>query len=106
MAVDPVAQNLFAARMEQVKNQTDRLKTDVLKEEQLKEACQGFESIFLNTVLKSMRDTLPGEALLDGSHGMDIYQSMHDQYLAEELSRNQFAMGIKEFLYDELKKSI
>lgn len=83
-------------------------KTSKLTEnKELKEACQGFEAIFLKSMLKNMRSSLPGEALFEtDNHGMDIYKSMHDEYLAEGLSKQGTGIGLGEFLYNELRDKI
>lgn len=77
-----------------------------VKEKQLREACAGFEAIFLNTMLKSMRRGLPGDGVFAASNRMDIYQSMQDQYLAEELSRGKSSAGVREFLFQQLKDAL
>jgi flagellar protein FlgJ len=102
MDIDLVNQHLAHANSGKIKKQT----SDLTKEKDLKDACAGFEAIFLNTMIKSMRKSLPWDALLDGSHGMDIYKSMYDQHLAEELSRSKTSTGLKAFLYQQLKDSI
>ncbi len=72
-------------------------------QKELKEACEGFEAIFIHTVLKSMRQTLSSEdTLLDSGHAYDTYLSMHDQYLSEQLSKGKNSLGIKEFLFEQL----
>ncbi|MCK5313259.1 MAG: rod-binding protein [Desulfobacteraceae bacterium] len=77
---------------------------DSTEDKELKEACQGFEAIFLKSMLKNMRDSLPGNALFEtDNHGMDIYKSMYDEYLAENLSKQGNGLGISEFLYNELR---
>lgn len=76
------------------------------KEKALKEACQGFEEIFLNTMMKSMRSTIPDDGLFGKSHGMDIYTSMHDQYLAEKISKGENSTGVGEYLYRQLQNSL
>jgi flagellar protein FlgJ len=80
-----------------------RTRIDPNKEKELQEACAGFESIFIKQMLSAMRDTLPGDALFSQSNGMDIYQSMHDQYLSDQLSNARQSVGIKQFLYQQLK---
>lgn len=75
-------------------------------EKALKEACRGFEAIFIESMIKSMRSTLPGDALFKKSHGMDIYKSMHDRYLAENISQGENATGIGEYLYRQLQDSL
>ncbi len=106
MDINLVNQNLSKASLEKIKKQGADIENNALEDKELKEACAGFESIFLHTLIKSMRESLPGNALFDESHGMDMYQSMHDQSLADELSKSRFSTGIKEFLYKELKGSI
>ncbi|HCY85170.1 MAG TPA: flagellar biosynthesis protein FlgJ [Desulfobacteraceae bacterium] len=76
------------------------------REKDLKAACEGFEAIFLNSMMKSMRDTLPGDSLFPQSNASDIFQSLHDQYMTEEISQGKESMGLKEFLYDQLKDRI
>nr|NJM03817.1 hypothetical protein [Desulfobacula sp.] len=53
-----------------------------------------------------MRESLPGDALFGESNGASIYKSMYDQYLAEELAGKNQSIGLKEFLFKELKDSL
>ncbi|MCP4673614.1 MAG: flagellar biosynthesis protein FlgJ [Desulfobacula sp.] len=106
MDIDIVNSNLAKADIGKIKKQTSDLVPGKLKEQELKEACQGFESIFLHTMIKSMRKSLPGNALFMDSHGMDMYKSMYDQHLADELSKSKTSLGVKEFLYNQLKDSL
>ncbi len=71
----------------------------------LHEACRGFESIFLDSMLKSMRKTIPEDKLFGDGNGMDIYTSMHDQYLARNISENGRGIGLEDFLYKQISQS-
>ncbi len=51
----------------------------------LKGAAQQFEAVFLQMVLKAMRDASPREGLFDSEQSR-LYQSMFDQQLAQTLS--------------------
>jgi len=106
MDIDLVNRNLAEATLSKVKKQSADLTGNDPKESKLKAACEGFEAIFLNTMIKSMRESLPGNALFNESNTMNIYQSMYDQHLADELSKSNTSIGIKEFLYQQLKESI
>jgi len=106
MDIDLKNVHLMDMHRTKIEKKTENIKEKTAKEKELKKACEGFESILVHTLIKSMRESLPGNALFDESHGMNIYQSMHDEYLADELSRSHFSTGIKEFLYQELKDSI
>ena len=50
-----------------------------------KEVAQQFESIFINMMLKSMRDATERSGLLD-SEATKTYESMFDQQLSAELA--------------------
>ncbi|MBU1340931.1 MAG: rod-binding protein [Proteobacteria bacterium] len=105
MDIDLVNQNLAKANLSKIKKQSSDFAQTTLKEKKLKEACAGFEAIFLNTMIKSMRESLPGDGLFNESHGMNIYKSLYDQYLSDELSKSKLSVGIKEFLFEQLKES-
>ncbi len=74
------------------------------KNPELMTACEGFEALFLNTLMTSMRQSLPGDALFPDSHAVDIYRSLQDQYLSEHLASGHHTMGIKEMLYRSLQQ--
>ncbi len=106
MDIDIVNSNLVKADIGKIKKQNLDFVSDKPKEKELKEACEGFEAIFLHTMIKSMRKSLPGNALFMDSHGMDMYKAMYDQHLADELSKSRTSLGVKEFLYNQLKDSL
>ncbi|WDP89784.1 MAG: rod-binding protein [Desulfobacter sp.] len=95
-----VKSRLAAAQTAQVKQ------ADPKSEEELKAACEGFEAIFTKKLLESMRDTLPGNGLFPKSNSLEIFESMLDQNLAENSSRGRSSMGIKDYLFDQLKASL
>lgn len=87
-------------------NQAGRLNSknsDTSENKELRQACQGFEAIFLNSLMKSMRTSLPGNGLFKESHGMGIYKSMYDRYLTEDIAKNSPGTGIGEYLYRQLQ---
>ncbi|MEH0019911.1 MAG: rod-binding protein [Desulfobacter sp.] len=83
----------------------DKAKT-LQREKDLEKACQGFEAMWLNALMKGMRDTLPGDSLFPESNASDICLSLHDQSLTENLSEGKEAIGLKEFLYNQLQDDI
>jgi len=72
-------------------------------EEKLKKACADFESIFINYMLKTMRSTVPKS----GSNfpGKDIYASMVDHKVAEDLAKRGGGIGLQEMLLRRLSRS-
>ncbi len=88
-------------------NDASGKKTEELsRETELEKACQGFEALWLNSIMKSMRETLPGNSLFPESNESDIFVSLHDQSLTDNLSEGKESIGLKEFLYNQLKEEI
>ncbi len=81
------------------------IKNKTHDKQELKKACQQFESIFLNYMLKSMRATVPDGGLFEKGVTFDIVQSMHDVALAEEISQNG-GIGLAQQLYEQLSKYV
>lgn len=81
----------------------DKLKDKKSDDNDLKEVCRQFESIFLNYLLKSMRDTVPDGGMFKKGIASDIVQSMHDSALSEEIAKSG-GIGLAEQLYAQLSK--
>jgi flagellar protein FlgJ len=75
------------------------------KKAELKKACEQFEAVFLKYLLKEMRKTVPNGGLFGNSLSFNIFQSLYDDTLSEELSRNK-GIGIAEELYRQLSKYV
>lgn len=89
-------------KINQLKNEAD---SGELKDpEELKNLAKQFESIFVNLLMKSMRATLPKDGLLN-SFSLDMYQSMFDQEVADEMSKSQGkGLGLADVLYTQLSR--
>lgn len=80
--------------------------SDVEKQKaELKKACQQFEAVFLSYLLKEMRKTVPKGGLFGESFSFDVFQSLYDETLSEELSKNK-GIGIAEELYRQLSRYV
>ncbi len=69
----------------------------------LKRSCQEFEAIFIQSMFKSMRKTLPDGGLFTKDNAHAIYQDMFDQEIATEISKKQ-SMGLADQMYRQLEK--
>ena len=69
----------------------------------LEEVAAQFESIFLQQMLKSMRDATVKSDLFDSSQ-METYQSMADQQLALQLSE-QGGIGLARMMVEQMQTS-
>lgn len=71
----------------------------------LEKACQGFEAIFINTLLQEMRKTVPDDGLLPTSNAARTWQQLFDNQLAETLASRQ-EMGVAKMLYQQLQEGM
>ena len=70
-------------------------------EEKLKKACEDFEAIFVNMLLKSMKNTVDEGGLTKKSHAREMFESMLDEEMATSIAKGK-GIGIAEILYDSL----
>jgi len=67
-------------------------------EKELREACQDFESIFVNMLLKEMRKSVPSSS---SSYAENTFTEMLDEELANEMSKGG-GIGIADMMYKQL----
>ena len=68
--------------------------------EELMSLSRQFESIFIHQLLKSMRSTVQKSGLFE-SHATRMYESMHDQELANLMSEKR-SIGLAGIIYKDL----
>lgn len=74
------------------------------KEKRLREACEGFESIFIQKMWQQMRATLPQNGLLH-SRDEKMWQDMYDQELAKSMS-SVGGIGLADMMYEQLSRNL
>ena len=68
----------------------------------LREACEGFEAMFLSMMYKQMRATVPEGGLFGKkSNAMNIFEDMRDTELMNEVSKSG-GIGIAAMMYKQL----
>lgn len=67
----------------------------------LKKACSEFETIFIESVIKAMRKTVPKDGLFSGGFGEEVFQELFDQEIACQMARCG-GFGIAGTLYNQL----
>jgi flagellar protein FlgJ len=72
-------------------------------EETLREVAGQFEALFIQMMLKSMRDAGLGDGLMDSEH-TKTYQSMYDQQLAIDMSKKQ-GLGLADMMVQQLRRA-
>ena len=73
------------------------------EEKKAREACEGFEAVFIGQMIKEMRKTVPKDGLLHGKHE-DEYVSMFDAEFAKTLTK-QGGIGLADFMQRQLALS-
>jgi len=77
-----------------------RLNPGPSEEKKARDACEGFEAVFIGQMIKEMRKTVPKEGMLHGKHE-DEYVSMFDEELSKTLTR-QGGIGLADFMQRQL----
>ena len=69
----------------------------------LKSTAKQFDAVFIQMMLKSMRDATPADGILDSNDGKQ-YQSMLDQQLSQQLSSK--GVGVADALIKQLSRNL
>lgn len=67
----------------------------------LREACEGFEAIFLDMVFQEMRKTVPDDPLIGTSNAEKTWRAMLDTQLMKDIASSG-GVGIADMMYDQL----
>ncbi len=70
-------------------------------DQKLRQACEDFESIFVDFMLQQMRQTVPQNELFGGGKAEQLYTSMMDSELAKSIS-HQRGLGLADQMYRQL----
>jgi len=71
------------------------------KNSRLRKQCTEFESFLYNSMLKSMRGTVPEDGLFSGGNAEKIYTSMLDEEYSQMMSEKMNS-GLADALYKQL----
>ena len=74
------------------------------KEKKLREACDGFESIFIQKMWQEMRKTVPQNGLMH-SREEHYWQDMYDQELAKKMT-SAGGIGLSSMMYEQLSRNL
>ncbi len=69
--------------------------------EELRKVCQEFEAIFIQTLFKNMRSTIPDGGLIEKNIDREIIEEMMDLEMAKQAAKKQ-DLGIAETLFRQL----
>ncbi len=74
--------------------------------EGLEKAAKEFEAVFLNTLMKAMRRTVPDNKLFNSAGPTKFYQQMQDAEMAKAMASGHNQMGIAEMIVRQFKDNI
>jgi flagellar protein FlgJ len=69
--------------------------------ERLKQACESFEALFTQQMLKQMRATVPQDGMFGGGSAERIYTDMLDAELSKEMAAER-GLGIARLLFEHM----
>ncbi len=72
--------------------------------EALEKSAREFEGVFLNTLLKAMRQTVPTNDLFNGDGATKFYRQMHDAEIARSMANGNGGMGIADMIVRQLSR--
>lgn len=82
--------------------QTARLSAD---EARLRQAARQMEGVFVQQLLKAMRETVPDEGLARGGMGEEIFTALLDQQVADTAA-GRWERGLGMALYRQLRERL
>jgi Rod binding domain-containing protein len=68
----------------------------------LKGACEEMEALFLHHLLSEMRKTIEKSGLVDGGRAEEIYTSLMDAELAQQMARDG-GLGLSSLLLEQMR---
>ncbi len=69
----------------------------------LRDACDGFEEIFVHKLIQVMRGSSDKDNLLSGGRGEEIFQDMLDENYSKLITQNR-SLGLSDLIYEQTKK--
>jgi peptidoglycan hydrolase FlgJ len=102
--VSEISRNEFQSRLAGVGNLGGKNISPAQKEKKLREACEGFESIFIQKMWEEMRKTLPKSTMLHGKEE-DFWQGMYDQELAKKMT-SAGGIGLADMMFTQLSSNL
>jgi Rod binding domain-containing protein len=72
---------------------------------QLRKVSKDFETIFLQMMLKEMRNSVQKSGLMGDSQATDMFESMQDEQISKQLA-SAGGIGIGSMIYGQLQKAV
>ena len=80
--------------------ESDKASAKKQTNEELMDAAQQFEALFIQQMLSAMRDTVPESDLLDGGFAQEVYEGMLDQEYSDQMAKTG-SFGLADKIYEQ-----
>ncbi len=74
--------------------------------EGLAETAREFEAVFMNTLMKAMRKTVPDNKLYNSGGATKFYRQMHDAEIAKAMATGGSGLGIADLIIQQFEKNV
>ena len=107
MARSSVEEADLRSRQREVENSRRALNggAPVDKEKKLREACEGFEAMFIQKMWEGMRSSLPKDGLITGGRDEKTWQGMYDQELGKSMAKSG-GIGLADMMMTQLSRNL
>ncbi len=97
----------FSAMDAKMDARTERIRKGLEQgqDKELRRACQDFEAMFIYKLLQQMRRAVPKSGLFPDSHQKEMYQSMFDMEVSEQMARAK-GIGLADRLYEDISRNL
>ena len=101
----------FAAMLKDLKEKAagatsaNHIVNEAASSKQDKDACKGFEGMFLSMMYKQMRATVPKDTLFGESNAQNIFKDMRDNELMKTVAESG-GVGLADMMYRQLSPQI
>ncbi len=113
MKIDPISslKNINPIKMDTSRPKTGRFQQALEAaqqsgdKEKLLAACQDFEALFIQMMLKNMRNTIPKDGLIPKSFSQEVFEEMLDEELSKKMAKGQ-GLGLAKEIYKQLSRNL
>lgn len=92
----------FQGQINNFDGQIKSKQAETTDEKKLMEVCRDFESVFLNMVMKEMKNTVQDGGLFEKSQGTKIFEDMYLEELSNEVAKEDSGLGLAKMMFEQL----
>ena len=72
----------------------------------LEKTAKDFEAVFMNTLMKAMRKTVPEDKMFNGGGATKFYRQMHDAEMAKSMATGKSGLGIADLIIQQFSQNV